>query len=605
MASSLADAINASKKDNLISMGFSIDIYDLIKKHLAKDAQTIISSNVNGVSSSSGGYGFSMTNPSFSFSQVLGLGTTNVSKREIRSFEGDFSTDIDDPLWKVVLSYTHPIPILDSKNGGYALAKIDGENHHKIFSKSGNKCVPPVLDNDHAEASKKSSGADGFEVGCYLDIDKKSVEYFNLFYKMPTNKEWSSSHLHSLIGAKCLYVELISNKGYTIPLRVLGSMTFDTGQIKIVTALAGLAYLKQMEFPLFINGGGETINLNESKDVTFVCKNDSYDYLKSVINNYNSTRFSSWASGNKATGVDYTIIQPKTDTGVKPYYIRFFIPEEKKSDATFAMKDGFKIPENLFKPSTKIKHKENEVIENKDHKDSPVYNYTGMYESMITSKSKSLFELCKGVINDSNNLLKYSQAERPHSFDFFNDDTITESGITRGTNHHELVKLLRVGKYNKNGYFAYDCSSFVQALLYSTLGLNRNVNKVNVVLDTKGLIQKGVETINQYVNESYVAQSLEYDVKKLIPGDILVRDGHAAMFVGANGFRGASNNSTIEFHGSAKNKTLAGKAKENSYEIIIRMVASNIRTLSDEDFERQKDSWLKEEDKELTIDETE
>lgn len=550
MAANLSELIK-DPNNSLLRLGYSYEIKDALS-HLQKPFQT------NGSSSSS-----STTNNQIN--GVLGLGTTELSSVKVRKFSGNFSDDTDEPFWRVELGYTHALPLV--KDGSYLMAKINGESQATVCADMGHKVVPGSLKEEEAKASKNALGDEGFKVGCLLDMEQTGVEYLIKFFPLPTNDDWTSAHVMSLVNAGCLYAEVINGaKGTAIPMRILSSLKTKSGVLKVVTSLPSLNSLKKLGMPIIVNGDGVSNEVGDgSSTVSFPCSTSNYDYLKAEISDYTPDKFMEWCKATGGITSHHEILPPPTPKGESVFFVRLFIPESMREKAEYALAGkNFKIPENLYKTSSQINYTPGQIT----YADTGDTNVVGdSYEKKITDLTTKLFIYTGGgVANKGDGTIIYSQANRPHK-------VVPNKSLSNpytDTKRRQLFELFKV--INPTHHFTYDCSSFVQVLAYCATGLKGNDC---VITTSHALADKGAAHMNQYLPDNYEAIMIDFDIKSVRPGDILARGGHCALFVGKNGYAGADDLATVEMHGinNKRKHTLKGSlgGLKTPFEKIIRI----------------------------------
>ena len=552
MSAGLSELIKKSN-NSLLRLGYSYEIKDALS-YLQKPFQEV---EVRTVGSSN-----KPTN------EVLGLGTTELSSVKVRQFNGDFSDDTDYPLWRVKLAYTHSLPLV--KEGSYFIAKIKDESQTTVCAEMGHKVVPGVLREEEAVAAKNALGEEGFKVGCVLDMEQTGVNYLNYFFPLATNFNWTAAHSMSLVNAGCLYAEVMNGaNGVAIPMRILGSHKIKSGILKVVSSLPCLNSLKKLGMPIIVNGDGVSNEVGDgSSTVTFPCAGSKYDYLKAEISDYTPDKFMGWCKATGGITSLHEILPPPSNSkGESNFFVRLFIPESMKDKADFALAGKeIKIPDNLFKTSSQINYTPGKIIaSNVAETDTS----NGDYTKEILAKTRNLFILTGGgVANKGEGTLTYSQASRPGRVVL---NTSMPNPYT-DTKLSQLYDLFKVINPTKNNHFTYDCSSLVQVLVYCATGIK---GKEAMVTTSHGLTDNGASYMNQYLPDNYEAVMMEFDVKSVQPGDILARGGHAALFVGKNGYAGADDLATVEMHGQNNQKkyTLKGSLSrmKTPYEKIIRI----------------------------------
>lgn len=550
MAANLSELIK-NPNNSLLRLGYSYEIKDALS-YLQKPFQTIGSSSSD-----------STTNNQIN--GVLGLGTTELSSVKVRKFSGNFSDDTDEPFWRVELGYTHALPLV--KDGSYLMAKINGESQPTVCADMGHKVVPGALKEEEAKAAKNALGGEGFKVGCLLDMEQTGVEYLIKFFPLPTNDDWTSAHVMSLVNAGCLYAEVINGaKGTAIPMRILSSLKTKSGVLKVVTSLPSLNSLKKLGMSIIVNGDGVRNEVGDgSSTVTFPCSTSNYDYLKAEISDYTPDKFMEWCKATGGITSHHEILPPPTPKGESSFFVRLFIPESMREKAEYALagKD-FKIPENLYKTSSQINYTPGQIT----YADTGDTNVNGdSFEKRITDLTTKLFIYTGGgVANKGDGTIIYNQGNRPHKV----VPNKTLSNPYQDTKRRQLFELFKV--INPTHHFTYDCSSFVQVLVYCATGLKGNEG---VITTSHNMTDKGAAHINQYLPDNYEATMLDFDIKSVRPGDILARGGHCALFVGKNGYAGADDLATVEMHGinNKRKHTLKGSlgGLKTPFEKIIRI----------------------------------
>ena len=560
----ISDAIK-NKPKGLIAMGYSYDIKDAIS-HLQKPED----------------YGEAPTENSIT---ILGLGSTHSSSIDVKRFSGQFSDD--DYLWRVELSYTQVLPMKKNENSNHFLAYIKGETQHSIFSNFGFKVIPGKLDEDNYRAAYNALGDKGFKVGCLLDMNSTGVEYLNRFFKMVSNLPWESGEVMSLVNAGCLYAEFISGEaGRAIPIPIIGNIgPAKSSQIKIVSALAASSHLKDLKLPFSITSTSDSsnsIDIHNSSDYTYPCMGGDYDYLKGEIMGYDTKSFNEWKNNVVGNDALHYINQPPKMVLAKgsvisgDYYVRLFIPEVKKQDAEYALSGTDKqIPLELFKTSSQINYTPGKIVSTQ----TAEVVATGDYSTRAEEFSRKVFSLCNGMINSG--LIRYGHIRGNFGNREANLGDKGKNPHPVGSSAHELYKLLKYANMSSqsNAEFEYDCSAFAQMMLYNSVGLKSENTIIPGLSGTGYLVGSGASVINKYINPNYEAVSIPFDINNLKPGDLLVRDGHAAFFVGPNGYPGAGPLATIESHGS-RSKTLRGSVKAGKpYKTIIRVQRKNLASV--------------------------
>lgn len=537
--------------DKALRLGYSYDIKDSLSK-LQRYSEIIPSKESNTTGNG-----------------IMGLGTTGVSSVNVRKFTGLFSDDIDDPIWRVELSYSHSLPLV--KEGSYFMGKINGESQNTIFSDFQHKVIPGALTEENAQAAKNSLGSEGFKVGCLLDMSQIGVDYLNRFFSLPINPKWNSSHSLALVNAGCLYAEVINGtKGTAVPMRIIGSLKNRSGSIKVVSSIACLNILKNMGMQIIVKGGGISNVVGDGSSViSFPCNTSNYDYLKAEISDYNPTNFLDWCRASGGVTVHHEVLQPTRTTSESGFFVRLFIPESMKDKAEFALAGkGFTIPENLYKTSSQINYAPGTIT----YTNTAITDISGnTFEAKITDLTTKLFIATGGgVANKGEGTIIYNQSLRPHT-------VVPNKSIANpytDTKRRQIFEILKV--INPNHHFTYDCSSFVQVLIYSVTGLKTNSA---IVTTSRVLTNSGANHMNQYLPDNYEAVMLNFDINSLEPGDILTRDGHCALFVGKNGYAGADDFATVEMHGinNSKKYTLKGtvSGQRTKFTKIIRIREKN------------------------------
>lgn len=554
MAATITELVKNPNK-SLLRLGYSYEIKDALS-HLQKTSQSSsLSSSVSPSNNQIDG--------------VLGLGTTELSSVKVRKFSGNFSDDTDEPFWRVDLSFTHALPLV--KNGSYLMAKINGESQPTICADMGYKVVPGALREEEAIATKNALGNEGFKVGCLLDMEQTGVEYLIKFFPLSTNTEWTSAHAMSLVNAGCLYAEVINGaKGTAIPMRILASLKSKSGILKVVSSLPSLNSFKNLGMSIIVNGDGVSNEINDgSSTATFPCSTSNYDYLKAEISDYTPDKFMEWCKATGGITSHHEILPPPKSQGESIFFVRLFIPESMRSKAEYALAGkNFKIPENLYKTSSQINYTPGQIT----YVNTGDTNVVGdSYEKKIIDLTTKLFIYTGGgVANKGDGTIIYSQANRPHK-------VVPNKSLSNpysDSKRRQLFELFKV--INPTHHFTYDCSSFVQVLVYCATGLKGNDC---VITTSHALTDKGAAHMNQYLPENYEAIMLDFDIKSVRPGDVLTRGGHCALFVGKNGYAGADDLATVEMHG-INNKlkhTLKGSLgrSKKSFQKIIRIREKN------------------------------
>lgn len=561
----ITDAIK-NRNGGLRAMGYAYDIKDAIS-HLQKPEE----------------YGEAPTENSIT---ILGLGSTHSSSIDVKRFSGQFSDD--DYLWRVELSYTQVLPIKKNENSNHFLAYIKGESQHSIFSNFGFKVIPGKLDEDNYRAAYNALGDNGFKVGCLLDMNSTGVEYLNRFFKMVSNLPWESGDVMSLVNAGCLYAEFISGEaGRAIPIPIIGNIgPSKSSQIKIVSALAASSHLKDLKLPFSITSTSDSsnfIDIHNSSDYTYPCGEGDYDYLKGEIMGYDPKSFDVWKNNVVGNDALHYINQPPKMVLAKgsvisgDYYVRLFIPEIKKEAANYALSGTDKqIPLELFKTSSQINYTPGKIVSTQ----TAEVEATGEYTTRAESLSRKVFEICNGKANSG--LIYYGHYRGKFGNRVVNLGEDGKNPHPAGSKTHELYNALKYANMGKqtNIEFEYDCSSFAQMMLYNSVGLKSDNTIISGLSGSDYLVNHGASEINKYINSDYEAFSIPFDINNLKPGDLLVRNGHAAFFVGPNGYPNAGPLATLESH-SPSSKSLIGSVKSSKpYKTIIRVRRKNLASVN-------------------------
>ena len=214
-----------------------------------------------------------------------------------------------------------------------------------------------------------------------------------------------------------------------------------------------------------------------------------------------------------------------------------------------------------------------DIVARRVNVDESIISYEGHFGNRIKHKAKKLYEYCNGKVIGDKYIMEYSQSKRPISFKVETTNPYTSFNTSGGIRNKELYDILNITGNSENHPYTNDCSSFVQMMIYSAVGLKTGTNIVTEILSTHDLITRGPTVINKYINENYEAKLLDYNFSSLQVGDVLVRKGHAALYLGekyAHGTHGLVGANTMEFHGK-DNQNLHGFAKGDSYTHIIRI----------------------------------
>ena len=559
----LSELILTNRNENLLSMGYAfnfVDTFDYLSNQEMGD----------------------LSNPNEEIVSVMGLGTTKSSDasnsvKDIVIYD-NFSIDKENPLWSVECQFTQSVPILDTKSNTYFLPMVRGEKSHFLAGSFGYKIIPGSLSQDCADAAANALGDSGFLVGCVLDMDFLGIEYLNKFHPLEGENKWNKSHTNALLHAGCLYAEYISSRtSKSLPLRIIGTHGFKSSVIKICNSIALLEELKDLKFGEFgiMEGTKSYQRLNESSLFVYPCADSTYDYLKAEISDYNPKSFKQWVSDSGEVKKTYGLFSYSYDKSTS--YVKIFIPASKKSEAEFALtgKDII-IPESLYRGDSDFNYSGGKISQKRTVIDDSLMNYEGNFGNRVKYISKKLFEYCGGKVIGDEKIMVYSQEKRPSSFRLQKENPFTATNNPGGIRNKELYDILKICGNSNDHPFTNDCSSFVQMMIYATVGLKAGKETVDEVLSTQTLISRGPTVINKYINENYKAVLINFNRAALREGDILLVKGHAALYLGEKYANNINNNNradTIEFHGKS-NPNLHGFSSSHKYTHILRIVKS-------------------------------
>lgn len=556
----LSDLILTNKNENLLSMGYSYNLKDVFAYLDKKERGNLEESS------------------DLSSKNIFGITTSKENDSSINYvFLDEFSIDIKNPLWKVERAFTQSVVLWDESAKMYFLPIFSGEDSHFIAGNFRYKVTPGSFKEDCATAAENALEDRGFLVGCIMDMDYMGVDYLNKFHTLSYGKKWNSSHTNALIQAGCLYAEYICtgviNKSF--PMRIIGTMGFKSSIIKITSPITLLDSLKDMKFETHVVCGENSQKVETDSNIEFPCAGSNYDYIKAEISNYNPQSFRSWLGQSKGGKKD-RVIQTKQNV-YGDTYVKLFIPTSKKEEAEYALagKD-ISIPSELYKDSFEFNYVVTDMTSKHVDVNENLISYEGHFGNRIKHKAKKLYEYCKGKVLEDENVMEYSQSKRPKSFKVSTINPYTSYNTSGGIRNKELYDILNITGNSKNHPYTNDCSSFVQMMIYSAVGLKSGIEVVNEILSTQDLIKRGPSVINKYINENYKATLLNYNFSSLQIGDVLVKNGHAALYLGekyAHGTHGLLGANTMEFHGK-NNQNLHGFTKGDSYTHIIRIIKS-------------------------------
>lgn len=491
---SLWSIVNQANRNGKLRLGYSVDQYSSVLSAL--DKAKLIESSVSG---------------------VFGLTRKDVSYTDVGTFQYDnfgISLNPDKPLWKMQLNVIGSMPV----NSNTYIDIISFRNfNNATWKKLNDKTLPAELSEEFINTFQNNH----FELGLFVDFSYMAEKYFKKFYLHTATAKIDSIMIAKLIANRCLHAQIIfPEKNISKTCCVIGPSPVQKSSVCYITApLIGASGWENTGIQIDVVEDGNKVHelLPQGSYYSFPAQGQTYSQFDCSMGGMKKSDYKNWLQRKQHNEHNLYLSSKSTP---KDCYVKFYVPLSLKDKAQSLGLLPTLVSDRIYQEYEGVIVREEYGIQTAMGNGQDVICATLDKWSTVkvNDKGAGLRSIVYGLGggHESESLVRDTRTVR-------DIDNVYNRTDEKGEVKLIFPKFKKTSNINPNKW---DCSSFVQFVLYDTGLFKDEMNKLPVVTSDTFCTLNHIQSLNAKLKDAYEFQLIPLTSEnQLQKGDILAIKG--------------------------------------------------------------------------------